>query len=114
MIDYKYGKFTEEQIEGYKKKLHDKIFWLLLYKDPKIKDEFANIDFYKYFDYVMKEINGINEMFNYPYEIVELISVLEAAWLESLQPDYEYQAYRKLIFDAHRLVDQLFDNLTEV
>lgn len=114
MVYYKYGEFTENQINNYKKKLHDKLFWLLLYKDPKTRDEYANVDFYKYFDYVMKEINGINELFNYPDEIIELVSVLEAAWLETLQPNYKYKNYRKLILDAHTLVDQLFNDSKEV
>ena len=37
-----YGHFDDKQFEDYKVKLHKDLFWLLLYKDPKTKDEFNN------------------------------------------------------------------------
>ena len=105
MIEMKYGQFNEEQLDNYKKKLHSKIHWLLIYKDPATAKEYEDVDFYQYFDYVMKEINGLNELLLYPDEIVELMSILEAAWLESLQLNYSFAKYRKLILDAHHLID---------
>ena len=48
-MDTIYGHFDDLQIEEYKEKLHKEMFWLLLYKDPKTKDEFKNVDFEKYF-----------------------------------------------------------------
>ena len=44
-MDTIYGHFDDLQIEEYKEKLHKEMFWLLLYKDPKTKDEFKNVDF---------------------------------------------------------------------
>ena len=44
-----YGHFDDTQFEEYKEKLHKEMFWLLLYKDPKTKEEFKNVDFEKYF-----------------------------------------------------------------
>ena len=41
-MDTIYGHFDDLQIEEYKEKLHKEMFWLLLYKDPKTKDEFKN------------------------------------------------------------------------
>ena len=102
-----YGEFTNEQMGNYKVQLHKELFWLLLYKDPKTKDEYLNVDFDKYFDGLMKRLNGLNSLLFYPTEIVSLMSTLEAALLESQKPDFDYQAYRKLVLDAHSLVDKI-------
>ena len=102
-----YGYFTDGQMEDYKTKLHKDVFWLLLYKDPnKIKD-FPNVDYEKYFEGLMLKINGLNELLSYPIEIVEMMSVLEAALLETRKENFNFQTYRKLIFDAHSLVDKI-------
>lgn len=42
-MDTIYGHFDDLQIEEYKEKLHKEMFWLLLYKDPKTKDEFLSL-----------------------------------------------------------------------
>ena len=102
-----YGYFTDEQMENYKTKLHKDVFWLLLYKDPNKKKDFPNIDFEKYFEGLMLKINGLNELLSYPTEIVEMMSVLEAALLETRKENFNFQTYRKLIFDAHSLVDKI-------
>lgn len=110
MIEHRYGEFTETQLDEYKKKLHDKMFWLLLYKDPKTKDKYPEMDdenFKKYFEFLMKEIAGLNELLFRPKEIVEILSMLMAAWLETLKEEFDYQSYRKLILDAHHLVDKI-------
>lgn len=110
MIEHKYGQFTEQQLEDYKEKLHKKLFWLLLYKDPKTKDKYPEMDaenFKSYFEYVMKEISGLNELLFCPSEIVEVLSLLMAAWLENLKDDFDYRAYRKLVLDAHSLIDKI-------
>ena len=61
-MDTIYGHFDDLQIEEYKEKLHKEMFWLLLYKDPKTKDEFKNVDFEKYFINLMKKIDGLNTL----------------------------------------------------
>ena len=35
MVENKYGKFTNEQFEEFKKRLHGQIHWLLVYEDEK-------------------------------------------------------------------------------
>ena len=102
-----YGHFDDKQFEDYKVKLHTDLFWLLLYKDPKTKDEF-NIDFDKYFINLMLRIDGLNKILNYPVEIITIMSLLQAAWDQSHQDeDFDYQSYRKLILDAHHEVDKI-------
>ncbi len=102
-----YGIFSTEQMDDYKVKLHKELFWLLLYKDPKTKDGYTNVDFNKYFDGLMRKIDGLNELLFYPTEIVAIMSLLEAALIESRKIDFDYKAYRKLILDAHALVDKI-------
>lgn len=107
MIQHIYGEFEEDQFEGHKKKLHNQLFWLLLYKDPKTKDEYANIDFDSYFTTVMKEIDGLNILLSYPTPIVRMMSILEHAYSETKRDDYQWSSYRKLILDAQHIVDQI-------
>ena len=102
-----YGYFSDEQMEKYKIKLHKELFWLLLYKDPKTKDEYLNVDFNKYFDGLMRKINGLNELLFYPTEIVAIMSLLEAALIETRSTNFDYQTYRKLVLDAHSLIDKI-------
>ena len=106
-MDTIYGHFDDLQIEEYKEKLHKEMFWLLLYKDPKTKDEFKNVDFEKYFINLMMKIDGLNTLLFYPVEIVAIMSLLQAALNETRSDDFNYRSYRKLILDAHSLVDKI-------
>lgn len=106
-MNHKYGHFNNEQMEKYKVKLHKDLFWLLIYKDPKTKEEFANVNFDKYFDGLMRKINGLNELLFYPVEIVTIMSLLEAALIETRKEDFDYLAYRKLVLDAHAQIDKI-------
>lgn len=101
-----YGTFSKEQIDEYKDRLHSKLFQLLLYKDPKTKDKY-NVNFEKYFNGIMHSIDGLNELLFYPEVIVELMSNLEAALIETRKEDFDYKVYRKLVLDAHALVDHI-------
>ena len=106
-MDTIYGHFDDLQIEEYKEKLHKEMFWLLLYKDPKTKDEFKNVDFEKYFINLMMKIDGLNTLLFYPVEIIAIMSLLQAALNETRSDDFNYRSYRKLILDAHSLVDKI-------
>ena len=102
-----YGYFDDEQMENYKVKLHKELFWLLIYKDPKTKNKYLNVDFNKYFDGLMRRMDGLNELLSYPTEIVAIMSLLEAALIESKKVDFDYKSYRKLVLDAHSLIDKI-------
>ena len=106
-MKHMYGNFSHEQMENYKVKLHKDLFWLLIYKDPKTKKEFANVDFDKYFDGIMRRINGLNELLFRPTEIVTIMCLLEAALIETRKEDFDYLAYRKLVLDAHAQIDKI-------
>ena len=55
----------------------------------------------------MKRIDGLNALLSYPVEIVSIMSILQAAFDESKKEEFDYQSYRKLILDAHSLVDRI-------
>lgn len=103
----KYGWFDEEQFRCFKKKFHKELHWLLLYKDPNTAEEYKHVDFDKYFEGFMRRINGLSSLLFYPPEIVEIMNTLEAAFLETRKPDFNYRLYRKLVLDAHTLVDKI-------
>jgi hypothetical protein len=106
-VNTKYGQFSEEQVDEYKVILHKKLFWLLLYKDPKTKKDYESVDFERYYSGLMGEINGFNELLSCPKQIVEIMSLLEAALIESRNDDFDYSKYRKYVLDAHALIDQI-------
>lgn len=106
-MNTKYGSFSEEQFAEYKVVLHKKLFWLLLYKDPKTKDNYSHIDFNKYFDSLMYKINGMNSLLQYPECLVEIMGNLEAARIEANKEMFDYSVYRKLVLDAHALIDRI-------
>ena len=109
-MKHKYGYFDKKQIDEYKKKLHNKMFWLLLYRDPKTINKYPEMNdenLKKYFDFLMKEIDGFNEILFYPKEIVEILSLLTSAKNELFEEEFNYQNYRKLILDAHHLIDEI-------
>ena len=102
-----YGEFDAAQFEQFKTKLHNKLFWLLLYKDPKTCESYKNVDFKKYFTNLMREIDGLNELLFYPEPLVEICCKLQAAYRESCQNNFEYSVYRKFVLDAHGLIDKI-------
>jgi hypothetical protein len=107
-MKYLYGEFTRSQFGSLKKKLHNKLFWLLLYKDPNTQGKYAHVDFNNYFINLMAEIDGLNELLFFPDAIVEMCMKLQAAYHEAQKSDFDYRIYRKLVLDAHKLVDDIF------
>ena len=103
----KYGSLSGEQLQEYKEKLHDKLFWLLLYKDPDTKDEFDDVDFDKYFTFLMKELNGLGDLLLHPTGLVEMLTALEVAFRETKQTQFNYRTYRKYVLDAHNMLDKM-------
>ena len=72
-MKHKYGEFNQNQIANYKKKLHNNVHWLLIYKE----ENYEFLD--EYFNSLMLRINGLNRILFYPIHIIELYNVLESA-----------------------------------
>lgn len=99
--------FSKEQLIEYKEKLHKKLFWLILYKDPKTKDDYEYVDFDTYFNVLMKELSGFNELLSYPVEMVSILSLLQSAHNETKKDEFNWSMYRRLVLNAHNLVDKI-------
>ena len=98
---HKYGwDFSQPQIISTKSDLRRKIFFLLLCVDPKTKDEYVNVNVETAFDSLLRSLGGFNELFRYPVEVVRIMSLLEAALKEYMNPDFQFSVYRKLVLDA--------------
>lgn len=104
MVSYKYGEFTDEQIESAKTYLRKQIFTLLLYVDPELKEKYENYDVNKAFDTILHKIGGMNSILKEPPELVRIISMLEAAWIEYRKPEFDFKRYRSLILEAGSIV----------
>lgn len=102
-----YGKYGECQLSDYREKLHSKMHWLLIYRDPKTIDDYSYVDFDKYFKSLMKEINGLNDILMQPPKLVEMMSLLQAAYNETTFDSFNYKTYRKFILDAHNVLDEI-------
>ena len=99
-MEYKYGDFTDEQFTNALLKIRKKIFFLLLYVDPKTKEEYTRIDINGAFDNLLYELGGMNSMLSYPTELVTVMSLLEAARMEYFSENFNFKIYRKLILDS--------------
>lgn len=106
-MEYKYGELPIEQINEYKVKLHKKLFWLILYKDPRLYKKYKNVNFKKYYLRLMGELDGLNQLLSYPVQIVEIMSLLEEAFKITEQDVFNYKKYRKYVLDAHALIDEI-------
>lgn len=108
MIKHKYGTFDESQLETYKTKMQKKIFWLVLYTDEQTKYDFINVDVEKYHIKCMEQLSGLNSLFGYPTDIVDILITLEMAF--SVLQDrngFDFAKYRKLILDAGAMIKRL-------
>ncbi len=108
-MKYKYGTFTTNQMENYKKLLHNKIHWLLIYKDPKTEDSFKNVNIPKYITSIQYELNGLNEILEKQPKLISLICLIEQVLLELTKEKFDFETYRRLLLDAHSLIDKFPD-----
>lgn len=104
-----YGNISDKQLAEYKKKLHSKMFWLLLYKDPKSTEQYSYVDYDQYFNNLMREINGFADIIDQHAGMLELMSLLQAAYNETKNSPFDYHTYRKFILDAHNLLDEIME-----
>lgn len=111
-MTYKYGEFTDNQIDVNAKFMHGEIHKLLLYKDPNIElDIFRNDDdFLTFFRNLMYRFGGLNELLGEPDQMVALMSTLQAAYDESLKDNFEWATYRRLILDVHGYIKAVFEH----
>lgn len=96
----KYGYYSSSQIGSIKLSIRRSIYYLLLYVDPETREEYPDVNVEKAFYSLQCKINGLNSILLEPVELVETMSLLEAAYMEYTSKCFSYQRYRKLILDA--------------
>ena len=99
-MKYKYGNFTEKQFHDYKKLLHNKVHWLLIYEESSylgLLEYISNLQFY---------IAGLTELIN-SSQIINLANIIECIRLEYISPQHSHKKYRKLVLDAHSIIDSI-------
>ena len=107
MTEMKYGEFSKTQLDELKTSLHKKLFQMLLYKDPKTASKYTYVNVDKYIQDFLKDLAAVNSVLFYPQSVIDLIIKVESARLLLLGEDFDYKTYRKLLFEAHNLVDLL-------
>lgn len=100
-------KFSEEQVETEKKLLRKKIFYLLLIVDPETASDYPETNVETAFNDLFTDLDGLNEMFDYPIQIINIVKKLTKAFKEYQSPDFKFKRYRKLILDAGSEVQKI-------
>lgn len=96
----KYGSYSSTQIHSTKLSIRKSIFFLLLYVDADTRDRYPNINVEDAFHSLQYRLDGLNRILLEPPELVQTMSLLEAALAEYLSDDFQWSKYRKLVLDA--------------
>ncbi len=106
-MEFKHGFFPQKQFDDYKKQLHSKIHWLLIYKDPSFSPRYDYIDVNAYIDDLVLFLSGLNELLCYSYAVIMILTSLESMKILLQQENFNFYKFRKLVLDTHRLVDDI-------
>ena len=107
LVPHKSGEFNVSQLDYYKQKVRKNIFGLVLYTDKNTKDDFENIDVVKYHKNLLFEISNCNKLLLYPKDFVEIINSLECALSVLQSNNFNFNQYKKLVFDAGALLQRM-------
>ena len=106
-----YGNFTDTQIKENAEIMHSEVHKLLLFKDKNINQKIfdSESDFLNYFSNLLYRFGGLNELLNYPVQMVALLATLQSAYQMVTSSDFDFCEYRRLILDAHGYIKSLFE-----
>lgn len=99
-MESKYCSFSKNQISQTKEYIRKSIFFLLLYVDPKTKDNYKDVNVDTAFLNLLYKLGGLNSLLLEPPELVIVMSLIECAWKEYNSVNFDFGVYRKLILDA--------------
>lgn len=100
---YRYGEMPDAEFQSYKKRLHSMIHWLLVYSDEN------NSCLCAYFHKVQTKLAGLCSLLNDDPLGVELMVLVEAARLLAEEEPMDRRMYKKMILDAHEVIEKMFD-----
>lgn len=111
-MKYKYGEFTNEQINETVVSMHNDIHKLLLHKDRNITEQIFNSeeDFVSYFTNLLFRFGGLNELLGEPQTMVDFMSTLQAAYDEVQRKHFRYYVFRRAILDCHGYIKEMVEN----
>lgn len=101
----RYGVLPDAEFEDYRERLHSLIHWLLIYRDE------ANPCLSQYFEKVQAKLAGFSSLLQDTPLCVELMVLIESARVLTQKDECDQRLFRKMIFDAHELIDRIFDEL---
>lgn len=109
-MNYLYGEFSDEQISKNARLMHSEIHKLLLYKDNKVIEKIFESDeeFLCYFKNLLCRFGGLNRLLGEPEKMVSFMATLQAAYDACCEPEFHYMPFRRLIFDAHGYLTDMF------
>lgn len=99
-MDYRYGSFSQRQISETKEKMRKQIFFLLVLVDPYSDEKFDDVNVDLAFENVLTTFGGLNDLLGCPQELVQVMSLLNAAYLNYKSDSFSWKKYRKAILEA--------------
>lgn len=106
-MKFKYGEFSDKQISCFSSHLHSMIHWLLVYAEEGDKS------LPNYFEKLQIKLAGINNLFDTNGDMVQLMALIESAKLIYVTEPFDWRQYRKMILDAHSVIDHFEDSENE-
>lgn len=97
-METKYGTIPQIQWDDYKISLAKAVFLPL----PFYENKYDKLD--DYFDSLLLQVYGLNEILNYDSKVISVATLLEGAKIELHKTDFNIKHYRKMILDAFNLV----------
>lgn len=94
----KFGNLPAIQWDNYKISLSKAVFLPL----PFYEEKYEKLD--EYFDSLLLQIYGLNQVLDYNEKVIEVAALLEGARIESKKENCNDKVYRKAILDAFNLV----------
>ena len=105
----RYGDFSGLQVSEIKKKMRKQIFFLLIIVDPKTAYQYKNVDVNAAIENVLQVYGSLNDLLGYPKEFMEVMILLNAAYMEYQKgsEEFDWRSYRKFILDAGSAVEKI-------
>ena len=94
MTTTKYGRYSPTQIHETQLSIRKQIFFLLLYVDPETSGEYPDANVADAISNLQYRLNGLNSTLLEPPEIIETMSLLEAALDEYKNDSFSWNRYR--------------------
>ncbi len=99
-MEFRYGDFSKGQMQATKEKMRKHIFFLLLIVDPKTAHDYEYVNVEEAFENVLTMFGSLNDLLSHPKEMVDVIGLINAAYLEYRSPEFKWEKYRRLILNA--------------